>query len=106
MPPWGDRGWGNGVVILRQDAAEEWLHTAVVRPYVRLDEFIVMPSHVHGIICIVDDDVGRGTACRAPGTERRFGDPIAGSLPTIVGAFKSAVTKRINRIRNTPAARV
>jgi len=96
-------------------AVEEWLQTPIVRPYVQLDEFIVMPNHVHAILCIVDDDVrggtgrgsGRGTARRAPtGTERRFGHPIAGSLPTIVGAFKSAVTKRINRIRDTPAARV
>ena len=28
----------------------------------------------------------------------------SGSLPTIIGSFKSAVTKRINRLRNTPGA--
>lgn len=28
------------------------------------------------------------------------------SLPTIIGAFKSAVTKRINRLRNTPGVPV
>jgi hypothetical protein len=32
----------------------------------------------------------------------RFGKPIAGSIPTIVRAFKSAVTKRINELRTTP----
>ena len=39
---------------------EEWFQTAVVRPYVRLDErdFVVMPNHVHGIVWIVDDVVG------------------------------------------------
>ena len=35
-----------------------------------------------------------------------FGQPIAGSIPTIVGAFKSAVTKRINLARGTPGAPV
>ena len=32
----------------------------------------------------------------------QFGKPVAGSLPTIVRSFKSAVTKRINEIRNSP----
>ena len=101
--------------------AEEWEQTAVLRPYVRLDSFVVMPNHIHGILWIIhtDADSGRGTARRAPtGTEqnpgkvpthrataeRHFGKPIAGSLPTIIGAFKSAVTKRINRLRKTAGA--
>jgi putative transposase len=32
----------------------------------------------------------------------KFGKPIPGSLPTIVGSFKFAATKRINIIRNAP----
>jgi hypothetical protein len=32
--------------------AEEWLHTPHVRPNVELDEGIIMPNHVHGIIII------------------------------------------------------
>jgi putative transposase len=28
---------------------EEWLRTAVIRPYVALDEFVVMPNHLHGV---------------------------------------------------------
>lgn len=57
----------------------------------RLDEFIVMPNHIHGIIEICR----RGTACHAP-TMEQFGKPVSGSIPTIVRSFKSAVTKRIN----------
>jgi REP element-mobilizing transposase RayT len=68
--------------------------------YVGLDAFIVMPNHVHVIIVM---DNCRGKACLAPTWERgQFGKPITGSLPTIVGSFKSAVTKQINTIRNTP----
>ena len=29
---------------------EEWLRTAVVRPNVDLDAFVVMPNHIHGVI--------------------------------------------------------
>ena len=39
-------------------------------------------------------------------SQRQFGQPKTGSLPTIVDAFKSAVTKRINRLRETPGAPV
>src|SRR5437016_10491178 len=43
---------------------KEWVRSAVLRPYVELDSFIVMPNHIHGIICIFA--AGRGTALRAP----------------------------------------
>jgi putative transposase len=61
----------------------------------------IMPNHFLGIVVITD---GRGTARRAP-TEQ-FGKPIAHSIPTIIRAFKSASTKRINEIRSTPGAPV
>jgi REP element-mobilizing transposase RayT len=75
-----------------------------------LGPFVVMPNHFHGIINIVSEINGRGTACRAPTHDRaptiemveRFGKPVPGSIPTIVRAYKSAVTKRINELRGTP----
>ena len=92
--------------------AEEWLRTPEVRPNVVLDEWIVMPNHLHGIIVIVDtpDIVGtpdtvetpdivetprRGvsTTARADATtESRL---MAGSLGAIMGQIKSVCTKRI-----------
>ncbi len=102
---------------------EEWFRTARLRPYVELrpDEFIVMPNHIHGIIRIVDiiddNNVGAGRR-RAPTGRRRaptttpgatleqFGCPVPGSIPTIIRAFKSATTRRINEWRGTPGARV
>jgi REP element-mobilizing transposase RayT len=84
----------------------EWLQTGNVRTNVELDEFIVMPNHFHGIIIInAGNNCSRGMARHAP-TERQFAKPIANSLPTIIGSFKSAVSKSINRIRNTPGAPV
>jgi len=42
------------------------------------------------------------TSHRAPTTHiERFGAPVPGSIPTIVRAFKSAVTYRINALRGT-----
>jgi REP element-mobilizing transposase RayT len=76
---------------------DEWLRTAVLKPHIRLDTLMIMPNHVHGVVWIR----GEGTARRAP-TIGRFGALIAGSLATIVGAFKSACTRRINEMRNTP----
>jgi putative transposase len=49
---------------------------------------------------------GRGTARCAPTPARQIGNMIPDSLPTIVRAFKSAVTKGINTLRNTPGAPV
>ena len=31
---------------------EEWTYTEIVRPEVELDEFVIMPNHIHGIITI------------------------------------------------------
>jgi hypothetical protein len=36
---------------------EEWLRTAQLRPHVSLDEYVIMPNHVHGIL-ILDERVG------------------------------------------------
>ncbi len=83
---------------------EQWVQTEAIRPNVIMDVFQVMPNHVHGIIGIADPEFGnRGIARHAP-TARQFGKPIQNSLPTIVGSFKSVVTKRINRRRGTPGA--
>jgi REP element-mobilizing transposase RayT len=90
---------------------EEWFKTAEIRPNVALrnDEWIVMPNHVHGIIRLTSapDPVGarRRRAPTAPNSEG-FGKPVNGSLPTIVRAFKSITTRRINRERGTPHADV
>ena len=83
----------------------EWIKCGELRIDVALHAFVVMPNHFHGIVLICDDDDGRGTARRAP-TVEQFGKPVAGSLPTIVRAFKSAVTKRINIHRDTPGVPV
>ena len=93
-----------GEMILSEEGKiviEEWLKTPALRPHVQLDRFIVMPNHFHGIL-VLDADAG-GTARRAP-TIQRFAASVVGSLPTLIRAFKAAVTNHINSLRNTPDA--
>jgi REP element-mobilizing transposase RayT len=72
-------------------------------PNVELGAYVVMRNHVHGIIVINDGadasaSARRGTIYRAP-TEQ-FGKPVAGSIPTVIRTFKSAVSRRIGREHN------
>jgi putative transposase len=78
---------------------------------VELDAFVVMPNHVHGIVVICEDDsIGARHACvgatHASPLPRRANGPQPKSIAAIVGSFKSAVTKRMNELRNTPGAPV
>ncbi len=99
--------------------------------HIRLDEYVVMPNHFHGIIWIVRDKTGNKTVgarhsqdetcigiphnyCHLqnpqnfPGNaspQRPTGAP-SGSLGALIGNFKSISTRRINGIRRTPGARV
>ena len=95
----------NGKMVLKdagEIVADEWIKTGDIRDKIILDEWVVMPNHFHGIL-VIDDR--RGTARRAP-TVEQFGKPVSGSIPTIIRAFKSAVTKRINEMRKTPGVKI
>lgn len=71
-----------------------WLEIPSHFPTVSLDSFVIMPNHVHGIVVITQPDLELETTI----VKREFAKPLPGSLSTIVGAFKSAVTKQVNRM--------
>jgi REP element-mobilizing transposase RayT len=97
---------------------DSWLAIPDHFPHTALDAFVIMPNHIHGVIWIVDaSNVGARHAVPLPNTvplpnavhqsqPEQFGNPIVGSIPTIVRSFKSAATKRINEYRGTPGATV
>ena len=82
---------------------EEWLNTPILRSNVQLGEFIVMPNHFHGIIIINENR--RGVLQYAPTDEYHSSNAFRSPSQTvgsIVRGFKSAVTNKINRLRNLP----
>ncbi|MFQ5486780.1 MAG: transposase [Desulfobacterales bacterium] len=58
-----------------------------------LDEVVIMPNHIHGIIVINDTDVGAGLAL--PNKGAASGAPTLGD---IVRVFKSISTRNVNRL--------
>jgi REP element-mobilizing transposase RayT len=83
---------------------DEWFRSTDIRHEIELnmDEFVVMPNHIHGIV-IINDDQGRGDRPVAP--TKPIGPPPK-SIGAFVAGYKSAVTKRINILRNTPGVAV
>jgi putative transposase len=90
---------------------EEWLRTPRLRPYVRLDAYVIMPDHLHGIV-IWDrdpfDPVGpqrvaglrRAASMQCPYSLRLLRRPR--SVGSFVARFKAICTKRINELRGKP----
>lgn len=147
----------NGKMILNElgnVVEEEWINTKIIRKYVDLDYYVIMPNHLHGLIIIEQsiEDVGAirrietkdlhgrgelnspdkddsGRIQYAP-TENKFKSPsqttedvgatrwvaqnkedgaiqriaptkqtlIPNSLGSIIGQFKSKVTKRLREL--------
>ena len=77
--------------------ADGWEWLARQYPYVALDEYVVMPNHLHGVIVIADQP-RRGGSRTAPTTRKPLG--------RLIGAFKTVTTKRINLAEGTPGQMV
>ena len=69
---------------------EEWRRTAIVRQHVLLDEFVLMPNHLHGILVLTNDQ--KKTSHRDVSTKPNLRPD---SLGAMIGQFKSVCTKRI-----------
>ena len=69
----------------------QWNALEVRFPAIQLDEFVVMPNHIHGIIFIV------GAIHESPLQNRRNM-----LLPKAIGYFKMNTAKKINQILNRP----
>ncbi len=84
-----------------------WMDIPFHFPNVELATHVVMPEHLHGILRLreraMDDEsiakVSRRARHAVPlrRQQREFAVPTVASIPTIVGAFKSAVTKRLKQ---------
>jgi len=82
-------------------AKEEWQKSGSMRPGIELDEFVIMPNHIHGLIRIKEwggGKEGRPQAARTPRAARNSG-MRSGSLGAIIGGFKAAVSSRIKALQ-------
>ena len=114
----------NGQMVLNDlglVVEQRWRVLPEHHPSVVLDEFIVMPNHVHFIVFLVthfsnedgnddvnddgNDDEVRATQASPLQTGTMSGRKN-GSLGTIIGSFKSGVTRYINELRGAPGAKV
>ncbi len=88
-------------------ARQYWLDIPDHSPMnIELDEFVIMPNHIHGIIAIMDDGNtrGRDVACNVSTNHTAMSkiSPKSGSLGAIVRSYKSAVS-RWARLNNHPS---
>lgn len=81
-----------------QIARRYWEEIPQHFPHCRIDDFVVMPNHLHGILELVS----RPTQLEGIQCSRRFGRPLPGTVGTIVGAFKAAVTREASRVLGHP----
>ncbi len=69
--------------------------------HIQLDDFVVMPNHLHGILIITNQENHGQSSYTTYTTTEQFSKPVPGSIPTVIRSFKSAVSKRINLLRRT-----
>ena len=81
-----------------QVALDCWKGLSKHYQQIELDEFVIMPNHVHGIIVIRDSDNAGGSRPRRAGLKpaptRRH------SLSEMIRGFKTFSARRINQLKN------
>jgi putative transposase len=83
--------------------ADTWNWLGRQYPYVELDEWVIMPNHLHAIVIIhanPADEPSRGGSRTAPTLPRRK------PLGRLIGALKTVSAKRINELRGTPGGAI
>ncbi len=71
-----------------------WREIPAHFPRAVLDEHVVMPNHVHGLLNLAADGWSfHGVTAR----REAFGKPVAGSVSTIMRSYKGAVTRALGR---------
>ena len=79
--------------LLGTFARDYWQEIPQHFPHIKLDVFVMMPNHSHGILWLVQK-------IKPEEQPRSFGKMIPGSIPCVIRSYKSAVTKKINQICN------
>ena len=84
---------------------EEWKKSEIIRKHIYLDEWIVMPDHIHGIVGIDYGDSGRDVLSKRldKGSNSKMSEisPVSNSLSVMIRFFKRAVTIRARAIQSS-----
>ena len=80
-----------GTIVL-----EELLKTINMRTYVSLDDFVIMPNHLH-VILFFHERAAEHLPEKQDSPIRNFGGSEQHSLSSVVANFKAAVTNRIRK---------
>jgi len=89
-----------------------WMEIPVHFSFIILDEFTVMPNHIHGIViinknddnvetrqCLVSTNINTNTESEKPSPgQKRFRNPGKGTVSTVMGSYKSIVTRHAHLI--------
>ncbi len=106
---------------IRRIVEEAWLNSINVRSNIELDEYVIMPNHLHGIIIIRHkfSNQAVGAYCNTPlqsplqdakpslsiPNNVKFKSP-SHTVGSIVRGFKASSAGQINIMRKTPGMRV
>lgn len=93
-------------------ADECWRAIPEHYPNVRVDSYVIMPNHVHGVFVIMDKNVGAihesppNIGANIHGAVREPPLRLNPKIGKIIGRFKMNSAKQINIIRGTPGVPV
>jgi putative transposase len=86
---------------------ECWAQIPTHFPNIKIDCYVVMPNHVHGIVIIeTQEPVGTTHVSSTMSDSMRPNGPKAGSLGAIIGSYKGAVSRQINQVLNLETSRI
>ena len=74
--------------------AQTWLELPAHTTGVRVDKFVVMPNHFHGIVVLENGCVGAGSK------------PARTPLAEVIRQFKTFSARKVNQMRGTPGRSV
>ncbi len=82
--------------------AEEWQNSEKIRGYVKLDEWVIMPNHLHGIVIIQNENNVETHGHASLHRHIPFGDAFNASLQrsnlsNVIRGFKSATVRKIHK---------
>jgi putative transposase len=80
---------------------DEWSKTEQIRDNAIMDDFVIMPNHIHGIIVLNSKVCAEKTTRRVVSTTLK-----PSSLGSIIGQIKSITTKRIRKLTNNPEIKI